>query len=177
MAERDDLGARVKELEQQVARLAGSQVRGLRYQSDARIGNLPWISVASGPDPQRGEARGHAKGIIAIGDMATGVLALGGLARGFVAIGGLALGVVSFGGLSIGAAAAIGGFALGSLAVGGGAVGYVAFGGGAAGYYACGGASVGEHVVNPWRRDPEAIEFFARYGVAGLCLDRKQYRP
>ena len=176
MSDRDDLIVRVNELEQQVARLTAGRYRPVRYQSSARIGNLPLVSFASGPDPMRGEIRGHAKGVIAIGDMATGVLAIGGLARGLVAIGGLALGVFSFGGMAVGAAAALGGLALGSVAVGGGAVGYAAIGGGAAGYYACGGAAFGEHVVDPWYRSPEAVAFFAQYGIAGLCLDQKQFR-
>ncbi len=59
-----------------------------------------------GPDPEKGELRGHARGIIAIGDFATGVLAVGGLARGIVAMGGLALGaLVGVGGVCVGALA------------------------------------------------------------------------
>jgi len=176
VSERDDLNARVAELEQQVALLTAGRLRGVRYQSAARIGNLPLIAIATGPDPQRGELRGHARGVIAIGDLATGVLALGGLARGFVAVGGLALGVVSLGGLGIAAGLAVGGLALGSLALGGGAIGYAAVGGGAAGYYACGGAAAGKYAVSPWQRSPEAIEFFERYGIAGLCRDQRAFR-
>jgi hypothetical protein len=73
--------------------------------------DIPFYDVAVGPDLARGELRGHAKGVIAIGDLATGFLALGGLARGAIAIGGLAAGLVSFGGLSIGVLSAVGGFA------------------------------------------------------------------
>ena len=49
----------------------------------------------------KGETRGHAKGIVAFGDMATGVVAAGGLARGVIAFGGLAIGLASFGGLGL----------------------------------------------------------------------------
>jgi hypothetical protein len=73
------------------------------------------------------------------------------------------------GGLALGLLLALGGLAVGRVAVGGGAVGAVAAGGGAAGYYACGGGAVGEHVVDAIRRDPEAMEFFRRNGLAGVC--------
>ncbi len=175
MHDREELERRVVELEKQVAALkAGGPfpMRAIRKRASWGIGNLPFYDIALGPDMARGEWRGHAKGVIAIGDLATGVLALGGLARGVVAIGGLAAGLVSFGGLSIGVLGAIGGLAIGGVALGGGAVGGVAMGGGAAGYYACGGGAIGTHVVDARRRDPEAQEFFQRYGLAGLCRPR-----
>ncbi|PYT24302.1 MAG: hypothetical protein DMG58_26180 [Acidobacteria bacterium] len=75
---------------------------GIRKTSSLRIGNLPLLSIAMGPDPAKGEIRGHAKGVIAIGDMATGWVALGGLARGGVALGGLSVGVVAWGGAAVG---------------------------------------------------------------------------
>lgn len=106
--------------------------------------------IALGPDVARGEQRGHARAVIAVGDMATGIVALGGFARGVFAVGGLAV-------------------AIGSVAVGGGAIGGAAIGGGAAGYYACGGGAAGRYVVNATRRDPEALELFRRYGLDGVC--------
>ena len=57
---------------------------GRRYQSDASLFGWPVLSIATGPAP--GEKRGHARGIIAIGDRATGLLAIGGQARGIVAV-------------------------------------------------------------------------------------------
>lgn len=175
MESREQLDRRVAELEKQVAALKGGglvRMRGIRKRASWGIGDLPFYDVALGPDLERGELRGHAKGVVAIGDLATGVLALGGLARGVVAFGGLAVGLVSFGGLSVGILGAIGGLAIGGLALGGGAVGGVAIGGGAAGYYACGGGAVGEHVVDATHRDPEAQEFFRRYGLGPLCQPR-----
>jgi hypothetical protein len=142
--------------------------RGVRRRSASTFAGLPLFDIAWGPDPQRGEIRGHAKGLIAIGDFATGVLALGGVVRGIVAIGGLAFGVLTLGGLSVGVGA-IGGLAIGGLAFGGGAIGGAAIGGGAVGYYACGGGVVGEHVVGPLERDPLAVEFFERYGLDVVC--------
>jgi len=175
MERREDLEKRLTDLEKQVAALKGSglvALRGMRKRASWGIGDIPFYDIAIGPDPEHGEFRGHAKGIIAVGDMATGVLALGGLARGVVAIGGLAVGLVSLGGLSVGILLAVGGLAIGGAALGGAAVGGVAIGGGAAGYYACGGGAFGEHVVDARRRDPEAEEFFSRYGVEGLCHPR-----
>ena len=172
MESREQLEKRVAELEKQVGALKGrgrASFRGIRKRASWGLGDIPFYDIAVGPDLERGEMRGHAKGIIAIGDLATGFLALGGLARGVIAFGGLAAGLVSFGGLSIGLLSAVGGLAIGGLALGGAAVGVVAVGGGAAGYYACGGGAVGTHVVDAVRRDPEAEKFFAEYGLAGLC--------
>jgi hypothetical protein len=142
--------------------------RGVRRRSAATFAGLPLYEIAYGPDLERGETRGHAKGLIAIGDFATGVLALGGVVRGIVAIGGLAFGIVSIGGLSVGVGA-LGGLAIGGLAVGGGAIGGAAIGGGAIGHYACGGGVLGEHVIGPLERDPLALEFFERYRLDVVC--------
>src|SRR5262249_8642600 len=115
MDDRERLEKRVAELEKQVAAFRGGglyPMRGIGKRADWGIGDVPFYDIALGADPERGELRGHAKGVIAIGDIATGFLALGGLARGIVALGGLAAGVFSFGGLSLGLLAAIGGFAI-----------------------------------------------------------------
>src|SRR5580765_6852752 len=76
--------------------------RGIRRQSARKLFGLPLWAIAMGPDLARGELRGHARGVIAIGDIATGWFAYGGLARGFQAIGGLAVGVLAIGGCAIG---------------------------------------------------------------------------
>jgi hypothetical protein len=171
MADPAQLEKRIAELEREVAVLRGRR-GGVRYRSTAALGEIPLLSVAIGPDLSKGEIRGHARGVIAIGDFATGLVALGGLARGGIAVGGLTAGLVSVGGFSVGLLLAVGGFTLGSLALGGLAVGGVAVGGGAAGYYACGGGTAGVHMVSPVRRDPAAVAFFERYGLAGLCRQR-----
>jgi hypothetical protein len=166
--DREELERRVEELEKRLRAAPGMPMpgyRGIRKRASWGIGDLPWYDVALGPDLERGEWRGHARGVIAIGDFATGVLALGGLARGVFALGGLAAGLVTFGGLSVGLLGAVGGLAIGALAMGGGAVGGVAVGGAAAGYYACGGAAVGEHATSAVKRDPVAESFFAQYGL------------
>ncbi|MDH5264690.1 MAG: hypothetical protein OEX21_08080 [Betaproteobacteria bacterium] len=176
MQTRQDLERRIRELEAELARARAVQYRGVRYRSAAELGGLPLLSVATGPDPDRGERRGHARGVVAIGDIASGILAVGGVARGLFAFGGLALGVVTFGGASIGALAAVGGLAIGGFAFGGGAVGWTAIGGGAAGTYACGGAAAGAHVVSASRRDPEALAHFASFNLDGICDAGRQAR-
>jgi hypothetical protein len=171
MRTRDSLEKRVAELEAEVAALRGrgATSRGTRRRAALEIGGLPLYDIAVGPDLAKGEIRGHAKGILAFGDIATGVIAFGGLARGLVAVGGLAVGLFTFGGLSVGVVAAVGGLAIGGFALGGAALGGVAVGGGAAGYYACGGAAGGEHVVSATRRDAEAERFFREQGLELWC--------
>jgi hypothetical protein len=169
MKSRQELEARVEQLEKELANARLRSGRTVRKQAGWGLGNIPLWAVAVGPDPERGEVRGHAKGIVAAGDIATGFVAVGGWARGIVALGGVATGLVSFGGLSIGVLAAVGGLAIGGLAFGGAAVGKVAIGGGAVGEYACGGGAAGTHVISAARRDPEAEAFFREHGLDGIC--------
>jgi hypothetical protein len=162
--EREKIEGRLEALEEEVARLrTGARLRSIRRRADWTIAGLPAYDIALGPDPEKGEWRGHTRGFLAIGDMATGVIALGGLARGVVALGGLSVGVFSFGGLALGVALAVGGGAIGGLAIGGAAGGGVAIGGGAVGYYAYGGGAWGQNVISAERRDPEAEELLQRY--------------
>ena len=114
---------------------------GKRYRSKATLFGWPVIDVALGP--KDGQMRGHARGIIAIGDIATGGIAIGGIARGVVALGGLAIGLFSLGGAALGLISATGGFAIGGLAAGGGAIGVLSTGGGAIGVMAQGGGALG----------------------------------
>ncbi len=164
-----DLERKVRELEGEVQRLRGTRPRSIRYTSAASLGGIPLVSVALGPDLANNEWRGHARGVIAIGDIASGGIAIGGLAVGGISIGGLAIGLVSLGGLALGLWLAAGGAAVGNTALGGAAIGRVAIGGGAAGEYACGGGAYGTHVVDSRRRDPEAVRFFQEHGLERLC--------
>jgi hypothetical protein len=47
--------------------------KSIRWQSAASYVDLPLVSIAVGPDPASGESHGRARGIIAIGDVASGV--------------------------------------------------------------------------------------------------------
>lgn len=136
--------------------------RGIRYRSTRHAFGLPLVSVAIGPDPDQGEWHGHARGLLAIGDVATGWIALGGLARGGLALGGLALGGIAIGGLAIGVVS-VGGLALGALALGGAAGGLVAIGGASVGYYALGGAAQGVAVISAMQQDSAAVDFFSSW--------------
>src|SRR5262245_34044724 len=151
-----------QELDQAKLRLLStSSIKGVRRQSKHTLGGMPLWSVALGPDMDKGEIRGHAKGGFAVGDVATGVVAVGGMARGVVALGCLAFRLASFGGLGIGLVLALGGGAIGTLAFGGGAAGAIAIGGGAAGVYAMGGSAVGAHVLSATQCDADALDFFS----------------
>lgn len=154
--ELDDLRARVAALEKKLAVLeqvatpatpgtfVSPYARGVRRRSQAELFGIPLWEIATGPDLARGEQRGHAKAIFAIGDIATGLFALGGIARGGFCLGGVAMGLVTFGGCSLGLLAALGGCAIGlGLSVGGLAVGYIAIGGAAIGIFSLGGLAVG----------------------------------
>jgi hypothetical protein len=164
-----DLEKRVRELEDEVSRLRGQRPPRVRYRSAAAIGDFPLVSIALGPDPEKGEWRGHARGVVAIGDTAMGGVAIGGLAVGGIALGGLSVGLASLGGLALGVFVALGGAAVGGTAIGGSAAGRVAIGGAAVGEYACGGGAFGAHVISATRSDPEAEAFFREHGLERLC--------
>ena len=80
--------------------------------------------------------RGHARAIIAIGDLATGVIATGRISHGLIAIGALSLGGLT--------------------------MGYISAGGLAVGYYALDSATFGEFVWSGIHRDPQGVKFFSR---------------
>ena len=70
MDEREPLEKRVAELEKQVAAFRGGGLfpaRGVRKRADWGIGDIPFYDIAFGADAERGELRGHARGVIAIG--------------------------------------------------------------------------------------------------------------
>ena len=126
---------------------------GRKYQSPIRFLGLPLVDIqvsdphSSFEGQSDSTARCHAKGWIAIGDVATGFIAIGGRCFGVVSIGGASAGIVALGGLSIGLIS-IGGLALGWLAFGGAAVGYDAAGGGALGWHsAAGGGAAAWHAA------------------------------
>lgn len=163
MMDRDELVAEVKRLRN----AKGRYRKSVRKQSETTLWGLPLVSIAIGPNPEKGESCGHAKGIIAIGDIATGVIAFGGVAFGGLTFGGCSFGLIAFGGCALSLLLAVGGVAVGGLAIGGLAIGFVAIGGAAVGYYACGGAAIGVHVIDGMRQNPEAIKFFGNF-TSGL---------
>jgi hypothetical protein len=93
-----------------------------RYKSPSTLFGIPIGSIAYGPDLQSGERYGHAKGIIAGGDVATGFVAAGAIAQGFFSAGAVALGRLAAGGVAIGGISS-GGEAIGFNVGGGLAIG------------------------------------------------------
>ena len=171
------LQQRINAIEEEVAALKRNAGRhSVRKRSESCLWGLPLYEIAIGPNPDKNEIRGHARGVVAIGDIATGIVAMGGVSRGLIALGGVALGVISFGGLSIGILLGVGGLAIGSFAFGGAAAGIVAIGGGALGYYASGGAAFGKYVMSGIGQDPEAIRFFGQWFPGIDQLARPQGR-
>lgn len=115
--------------------------RHYEYKSKRTLFGLPLVHVNFGYGDH------WARGIIAVGDIATGIVALGGVTVGLFTLGGVSLGLLlALGALSIGTVA-IGGVALGLLAWGGIALGWLAVGGCAVGVYAAGGAAAGSQVA------------------------------
>lgn len=158
--------------------MASAAIRFMRYRTTKTLWGLPLIDIASGPNPSRGETIGRAKGIIAIGDIATGIVAIGGGACGVIAIGGSAFGIFALGGGALGILFAIGGLSIGTIAYGGlaigliasggGAIGLIAMGGGTIGYYAIGATAFGPHVIDVVRQDPDAVRFFEKYAPQAI---------
>ena len=126
--------------------------RGRRWTSKLRLFGLPLLDIQFADIepglPKNGKkVRRHAKGWIAVGDIATGVIAIGFVARGIVAVGTLSIGLFSIGGVALGLMS-VGGLAAGAFAVGGGAIGWNASGGAAIGVHAAaGGAAAAWHVA------------------------------
>ena len=102
-------------------------------------------------------ARGKAKGVIAIGLAAKGIVSIGLASVGVVSVGIASVGVLAIAGLAAAGIAATGalaaglfacgGCAAGLFALGGVAVGWDVFGGVAAGKYAFGGLAMGDIAV------------------------------
>lgn len=113
------------------------------YKSERTFLGLPLVHINIG----RGFPPYRAKGVLAIGNIATGFLALGGVAVGLVALGGVGLGLLALGGLTLGLLLGIGGIALGGVALGGIALGYFACGGIALGVYALGGIATASRMA------------------------------
>lgn len=111
------------------------------YKSERTLFGLPLVHINLS---QRGLT--WARGIIAIGNVATGFLAIGCFAAGLVSLGALALGLLALAGMAMGLVA-LGGIGLGVIAAGGCALGYLAIGGSAVGVYAAGGAAVASKVA------------------------------
>lgn len=103
------------------------------YKSKRTLFGLPLVHVNFGCGDH------WARGIVAVGDIATGIVALGGVTVGLFTLGGVSLGLLlALGALSIGTVS-IGGVAIGLIVLGGIAMGWLSIGGVGMGVYAAGG--------------------------------------
>ncbi len=121
------------------------------YVSRKRVGKLPLVHINIGLGIYR------AKGVIAIGNIATGILSLGFLSIGVLSFGLLALGLMAFGAFSIGLLVGAGSIAAGFFAFGGVAVGVMSFGGVAIGYISVGGCAIGQYAAGGYAQGFVAI--------------------
>lgn len=119
------------------------------YKSARSLFGLPLVHVnlAFGCwRPGLYEKAPRAKGVLAVGNIASGVLAVGLLARGMLSLGGVSAGVLSLGCASVGLLC-IGALAAGGVAVGALALGIVAVGAVAIGMFSLGAASLASHLA------------------------------
>lgn len=110
------------------------------YRSSRTFHGLPLVHV------NLGRRNCWARGVFAVGNIATGLVAVGGISVGLLSIGALSLGLAALGALSIGLLAA-GGVAVGLLALGAVAVGGLALGGVANGIWAAGAVASGTQIA------------------------------
>jgi len=88
-----------------------------------------------------------AKGVLAIGNIATGILAIGLIAKGLLAIGLLSIGLIGIGILSLALLLAIGTISVGIFSLGAVALGIFTLGAVSIGIYSVGALSVASHVA------------------------------
>ncbi len=102
--------------------------KAYEYRSEQVWGDLPVVHISVGGRQADGRYRlGRARGIIALGDIATGLVAIGGVAIGLFSAGGVAIGLVALGAVAIGLVA-VGAVSIGLLAVGAVVLGLAAMG-------------------------------------------------
>ena len=117
--------------------------RGRRYEykSKKTLFGLPLVHIHLGFGAMR------AKGIIAIGNIATGFLSFGLLSLGLLSSGILSLGLLTSGVLSFGLLLSVGAVALGTFAIGAVAIGYTTLGAVSIGMYSVGAVAVASRVA------------------------------
>lgn len=134
--------------------------RFAEFRSHASWAGLPLLHYTYGVCPETGK-RITAKGVIAVGRIATGILAVGQAAIGLIAVGQLCLGAVFGLGQAASGFYAVGQIAVGAaLGVGQLATGYTAIGQLALGKFILAQLGSGAYAVLPERSDHEALEHF-----------------
>ena len=123
------------------------------YKSKRTLCGMPLIHINL---RDRGVCR--AKGVIAIGNIATGLVAIGSICAGVLSFGCISAGILSLGALALGLLS-IGGFSMGLFALGGIAIGIISIGGISIGIYAAGGCAIGAKIaVGDYAHAPVVFE-------------------
>ncbi len=117
------------------------RTRVYEYVSKRKVFGLPLVHVHFGVGLYR------AKGIIAIGNIATGVISIGLLSVGIISLGLFALGLFTWACFSLGLLGALGAISIGAFAFGGVAIGVVSFGGLSIGLYSFGGCAIAKNIA------------------------------
>jgi len=119
------------------------------YKSEKIVFGMPLVHVHIGFGLKK------AKGIIAIGNIATGFISLGLLSTGFLSFGILGLGLLSFSVFALGLLLAVGSVSLGLISIGAVALGFFTVGAVSVGAYSIGAVAsasrvaVGDHAYAP----------------------------
>jgi hypothetical protein len=130
------------------------------FKSHNTVFGLPVLHYTRGKCPETGRLI-VARGIIAVGRLASGVLAIGHAAFGVLAIGQLGLGLLFGLGQASSGVLAIGQFALGFyFGIGQFATGVIAIGQIGIGKYVLAQMGMGKYVWSQKSADPQAVEFF-----------------
>ena len=114
---------------------------GYEYRSKKTLWGMPLVHVSVGFGAKR------ARGVVAIGNIASGIVSLGLVSAGVISLGLLSLGIFGFGTLAVGLLFAFGAISIGAVAAGAMALGVVSFGAVAIGMYAQGALAVASRVA------------------------------
>jgi transcriptional regulator with XRE-family HTH domain len=118
-------------------------VRGsvFEYKSHRTLFGLPLVHIHFGYGFKK------AKGIIAIGNIASGVISIGMFSKGILAIGLFSMGIISIGCLSLGLLFALGSISIGIFSIGAVAVGIFSLGALSVGMFSAGALAAGSHIA------------------------------
>ena len=111
------------------------------YKSSRVMFGLPLVHINIGFGLRK------AKGILAIGNIATGFLSIGLFAKGLLSIGLLSIGLIGVGCLSLGLLLAVGALSIGTFSVGAIAFGILTLGAVSIGMYSVGALSVASRIA------------------------------
>ncbi|MDE5896357.1 MAG: helix-turn-helix domain-containing protein, partial [Clostridia bacterium] len=137
------------------------------YVSKTRLFGMPLLHINFGFGVYR------AKGVFALGNIATGLFSYGFLSLGLISAGFLSLGLLAFGGIALGLLFGAGGVATGALAFGGVAIGIMTFGGLSIGYVSIGGAAIGQFAMGGWAQGWLAVGNSRAFGEHAFVVPRQ----